>query len=73
MGRYHSPFALAMLDIDHFKLVNDRQGHLNGDRILQQLSQLLEECVRKTDVWRDTAAKSLSSSCRKPIWPARAC
>ncbi len=50
MGRYHSPFALAMLDIDHFKLVNDRQGHLNGDRILQQLSQLLEECVRETDV-----------------------
>jgi diguanylate cyclase (GGDEF)-like protein len=50
MGRYHSPFALAMLDIDHFKQVNDCQGHLTGDRTLQQLSQLLEECVRETDV-----------------------
>ena len=50
MGRYHSPFSLAMFDIDHFKQVNDREGHLHGDRILQELSQLLEECVRETDL-----------------------
>jgi diguanylate cyclase len=50
MSRYHSPFSLAMLDIDHFKEVNDREGHLNGDRVLQQLSQVLEECVRETDM-----------------------
>ena len=49
-SRYHTPFALAMLDIDHFKQVNDREGHLNGDRVLQQLCQLLEECVRETDI-----------------------
>jgi diguanylate cyclase (GGDEF)-like protein len=50
MSRYQSPFAIAMLDIDHFKQVNDREGHLNGDRVLQQLSHLFEECVRETDV-----------------------
>jgi diguanylate cyclase len=50
MNRYHSSFSVAMLDIDHFKHVNDREGHLNGDRVLQQLSHLLEECVRETDL-----------------------
>jgi diguanylate cyclase (GGDEF)-like protein len=50
ISRYHTPFAVAMLDIDHFKQVNDREGHLNGDRILQQLCQLLEETVRETDI-----------------------
>jgi diguanylate cyclase len=50
MTRYHTHFSLAMLDIDHFKQVNDREGHLNGDRVLQQLANLLEECVRETDL-----------------------
>ncbi|MFZ1933187.1 MAG: GGDEF domain-containing protein [Thermoguttaceae bacterium] len=50
MSRYQSPFSVAMLDIDHFKQVNDREGHLNGDRVLQQLSHLFEECVRETDL-----------------------
>jgi diguanylate cyclase len=50
MNRYHSHFSVAMLDVDHFKLVNDREGHLSGDRVLQELSHLLEECVRETDL-----------------------
>jgi len=50
MGRYHSLFSLLMLDIDHFKQVNDQEGHLSGDRILQELARLLDESVRETDI-----------------------
>lgn len=42
--------CLVMLDIDHFKSINDSFGHSTGDRILEQLSQLLLSCVRETDV-----------------------
>lgn len=45
-----TPLALAVLDIDHFKHVNDRHGHLLGDQVLVQLSQLLRENTRASDV-----------------------
>jgi diguanylate cyclase len=48
--RYETPFSLAIFDIDHFKEVNDRQGHLNGDRMLQRVAQLLDQSARETDV-----------------------
>jgi diguanylate cyclase (GGDEF)-like protein len=50
MSRYDHHFSLAILDIDHFKQVNDRQGHLHGDRILQEFARLLDESVRDTDL-----------------------
>ena len=50
MNRYGTRFSVAMFDIDHFKQINDQEGHLFGDRTLQRLARMLDECVRETDV-----------------------
>ena len=43
------PLAFAMLDIDHFKQVNDRYGHPMGDRVIKSLALLLKQRLRKSD------------------------
>ncbi len=50
MERYEEPFALAIFDIDHFKEVNDKKGHLHGDRTLQAVARVIDESVRDTDI-----------------------
>lgn len=47
--RSGQPLSVAMLDIDHFKQVNDRYGHPVGDRVLRQLARLLRERLRSVD------------------------
>lgn len=42
--------AIIMLDLDHFKILNDTYGHLNGDIVLQTLGTILMQNVRKSDV-----------------------
>lgn len=48
--RYHYPLSLFMLDIDHFKQVNDQHGHLSGDLVLKKLSHLMQFALREYDL-----------------------
>ncbi len=48
--RYGQPLSLLMLDIDHFKAVNDRYGHLAGNVVLSVLGQVLNQRVRAADI-----------------------
>ena len=48
--RYHRPLSALMIDIDHFKKVNDTHGHETGDRAIIQLARICEQVKRQTDI-----------------------
>jgi diguanylate cyclase (GGDEF)-like protein len=47
--RYRRPLAVAMLDLDHFKAVNDRYGHAVGDEALKLAADVMQRVVRRQD------------------------
>ncbi len=49
--RYETDLSLIMLDLDHFKQVNDTHGHDVGDDVLVNLTLLVKECIRETDIF----------------------
>lgn len=48
-SRYDTPFSIVMLDLDHFKQVNDLHGHLAGDEVLRAAATTLSAVTRETD------------------------
>jgi diguanylate cyclase (GGDEF)-like protein len=48
--RQNSPLCVVLLDLDHFKLLNDTFGHAAGDQVLQRFAKLLSEMLRRSDV-----------------------
>ena len=48
--RYRLDLTIVMLDIDHFKQINDRHGHPAGDHVLRELGQIVRASVRDVDI-----------------------
>jgi diguanylate cyclase (GGDEF)-like protein len=51
MATDYSPFSLLLIDVDHFKAINDTHGHLVGDDILRELTQSMENSLRPEDTF----------------------
>jgi two-component system cell cycle response regulator len=49
-GRYGHPLSLIMMDLDHFKQINDTQGHLVGDLVLKELAARIRPRIRREDL-----------------------
>jgi diguanylate cyclase (GGDEF)-like protein len=58
--RYRFPLAVIVLDIDHFKKINDTHGHDVGDRVIKKLADAIRASVRETDITSRTGGEEFA-------------
>jgi diguanylate cyclase (GGDEF)-like protein len=62
--QYRKPLSLVMIDIDHFKQVNDRHGHDVGDLVLSNLSNIVQQHTRAQDLFARWGGEEFVLVCR---------
>jgi two-component system cell cycle response regulator len=62
--RHATPLSLLMIDVDHFKLVNDTHGHLGGDYVLVVLAQSIAGALRTEDIFARYGGEEFAVLCR---------
>jgi diguanylate cyclase (GGDEF)-like protein len=63
--RHGDTNSLVIVDIDHFKKVNDRYGHPGGDRVLEQVAKVLQSKLRKTDILCRIGGEEFVALCKR--------
>jgi diguanylate cyclase (GGDEF)-like protein len=58
------PLTLLMFDVDHFKQVNDKFGHVAGDYVLQAIAQIVAATLRKEDLFARYGGEEFAVLCR---------
>lgn len=62
--RHRTPLSLLMFDVDHFKLVNDRHGHVAGDYVLATIAGIVRSTLRTEDLFARYGGEEFSVLCR---------
>jgi len=63
-ARHRRPLSMGILDIDHFKIINDQMGHLAGDHALRELAVMIKEAIRREELFARYGGEEFAI-----VWP----